>query len=153
MLWADYVYNDRNAESNATRSFENIGSLNFWLEEERWGIGADISAATGYGKQSDTWGFAIEPFYNITKDLQVVARYTHVESDGANGVRFARYENALTGGRGDEYDEVYAGLNYYIYGHKLKLQTGFTYTQMKDAANDGGALNGWTATTAFRIYF
>ena len=30
-------------------------------------------------------------------------------------------------------------MNYYFYGHKLKLQTGVQFADMQDRANDGGA--------------
>ena len=73
------------------------------------------------------------------------------KSDDDNGVRFARYEREIAGGRGDEYSEVYVGLNYYWYGHKLKLQTGLQYANMDDRAADGGAYSGWAWTTGFRI--
>lgn len=151
LLRGDYVYNDRNRESNATRSFENIGSLVFQLDQGKWGVSSDLSYATGYGTQSDVWGFVVMPWYNITDKLQLVARYTYMESDGNNGIRLSRYDNVMTSGRGDEYQEIYAGVNYFIYGHKLKLQTGLAFSDMQDAANDGGRYHGWSWTTGLRV--
>ena len=151
LLRADYVYNDRNLKSNATRPFEHIGSINFNYAQEKWGVAADVSYATGFGAQSDVFGFVAMPWYNITKELQVVARYTYLESEGNDGVRFNRYENVLTGSRGDEYQDVYVGLNYYIYGHKLKVQTGWTYAMMEDSAHNGGKYHGWAWTTGLRM--
>ena len=90
------------------------------------------------------------PFYNITDKFQVVGRYTHLAGEN-NSVRLALYENTIVSGRGDEYNEVYLGLNYYFYGHKLKLQTGVQYAEMKDHAGDGGAYRGWAWTTGLRI--
>ena len=78
-------------------------------------------------------------------------RYTYVHSFGDNGVRFGRYENALESGRGDQYNEIYAGLNWLIYGQRFKIQTGFKYTWMDDAANDGGEYRGWGWTTGLRM--
>jgi phosphate-selective porin OprO/OprP len=79
-------------------------------------------------------------------------RYTYVHSDGPDGIRFTRYEaQALNDLRGDEYQEAYAGLNYYLYGHKLKLQTGVQYTTMRDRADNGGAFDGWSWTSGLRI--
>ena len=78
-------------------------------------------------------------------------RYTLITSDGDNGIRFARYENRITSGRCDEYNEFYAGLNWYLYGHKLKFQTGVQYTTAQDSAGDGGAYDGWGITTGIRI--
>ena len=153
LLRADYVYNDRNVESTATRPFENVGSLNFQFAQENWGFSTDLAAGTGYAGQSDVWGFVVMPWYNITKQLQLVARYTYMESDDPNGIRLGRYENVMTSGKGNQYQEIYAGLNYYIYGHKLKVQTGFSYTMMDDDANDGGKYDGWSWTTGVRLSF
>ena len=57
----------------------------------------------------------------------------------------------LVAGNGDEYNELYVGFNYYWYGHKLKLQTGLQQVDMDDVAADGGAHEGWSWTTGFRI--
>lgn len=149
----DYVHNDRNPESTATRSFENIASLVFQLEAGKFALGTDFTAASGFGSQSDAWGFAVMPSYKITDRLQAVVRYTHIESNDPNDVRFSRYENFATSGRGDQYDEYYVGLNYYLCGHRLKVQTGLTYTDMRDSANDGGEYHGWTWTTGLRVSF
>ena len=35
-------------------------------------------------------------------------------------------------GRGDRYQEIYLGANYYFYGHKLKLQSGAQWADMDD---------------------
>jgi len=91
------------------------------------------------------------PFHDLTERWQLVARYTFVESDGDNGVRLARYETSIEDGRGDRYNEVHLGFSYYWYGHKLKLQNGLQYVDMRDEATDGGAYRGWAWTTGFRI--
>lgn len=153
LLRADYVHNDRNLESTATRPFENIGSLVFQLEAGKFGLATDFTAASGYGTQSDAWGFVVMPSYKITERLQAVLRYTHIESEDPDDVRFSRYETYATTGRGDEYDEYYAGLNYYLYGHKLKIQTGLAYVDMEDSAHNGGEYHGWTWTTGLRLSF
>ena len=63
----------------------------------------------------------------------------------------ATYENRVVTGRGDEYNEVYAGANYYFYGHRLKLQTGVQVADMNDRANDGGEYSGVSWTTGIRV--
>jgi phosphate-selective porin OprO/OprP len=97
------------------------------------------------------FGFVVMPWFNITRDLQAVARYTYLDSDGPDGIRLNRYDTAITGNKGDEYQDIYLGLNYYIYGHKLKVQTGVQFAEMKDAANDGGAFSGTSWTTGLRV--
>jgi len=92
------------------------------------------------------------PYYTINEHLQVVFRYTCLKSDRPDGIRFNRYESFPTNGRrGDEYQEFYLGLNWYLYGHKLKLQTGVQYATMEDSARNGGDFEGWSWTTGLRV--
>lgn len=153
ILRADYVYQDPNEGNTFTRPNEQVGSVNFVYEKGRYGLSGDVSAAQGYLGQKDLFALQILPsvFLNSSKTLQGVFRYTFMTSDGDNGIRLARYENRIVAGRGDEYHEFYAGVNWYLYGHKLKLQTGVQYASMDDAANDGGEYDGWGITTGLRI--
>jgi phosphate-selective porin OprO/OprP len=151
LLRADYVYNERNLASTSVRPFENIGSVVFQLDEGKWGLSTDVSYATGYGAQSNVYGFVVMPWLNLTKKLQLVARYTYLESEEINGLRLNRYDNVMTTGKGDRYSEIYAGLNYFVYGHKLKLQSGVAWSDMSDDANDGGHYHAWLWTTALRV--
>ncbi|MBU0669080.1 MAG: OprO/OprP family phosphate-selective porin [Alphaproteobacteria bacterium] len=151
VLRADFVHNDPDDESELARPFERIGSLVFTLDQGNWGFSGDIAAGDGFAGQSDAWGTTLLPWIDLTDRLQLAGRYTYLESDEANGLRLGRYENVATGGRGDRYREVYAGLNYFIYGHRLKLQTGLTYADMRDRADDGGEYEGVTWKSALRL--
>lgn len=147
----NYVYNTGDEADSFTRPLEQVASLNFDLDAGKWGLRTDAAGGTGFDTQSDLWGVMVMPYYNFTAKLQAVARYTYIESRDNNGVRFARYENRVVAGRGDQYQEVYAGLNYYFYQHKFKVQTGVQYADMRDGAGDGGAYSGWAWTTGLRI--
>ena len=169
LVRADVIYNDPSTQSNATKNFSWIESLTFQFDAGRWGFSTDMTAANGSLNQPDIFGVVVMPWYNITDKLQVVGRYTYMTSDGNNGISFNRYENVTAVNtdargnirtnalgrastqRGDDYNELYAGLNYYLSGHKLKLQTGFSYAWMRDGANDGGRYDGWSWTTGLRI--
>jgi phosphate-selective porin OprO and OprP len=150
-LAGNYLYQQPDAKNTFTRPFEHIASVNFKVESERWGVRSDLSAASGYLGQSDVWGAMTMPYWNLTGKLQVVGRYTYVTSEDPNGVRLATYENAIVPGRGDRYNEVYGGLNYFFYGHKLKLQTGIQHSDMKDRADDGGVYSGTSWVTGVRV--
>ena len=91
------------------------------------------------------------PFVNVTGALQLVGRYTGISSADANGIRLATYENRVVSGRGDRYDEWYAGANYYFYGHRLKLQSGLQWGDMNDEPVDGGAYSGLSWVTGLRV--
>ena len=149
-LRLDYVYQQPDEGNIATRPFENIGSVNFNLEKGKFGLGTDIKAGQGYYKQGDVFGIQVMPSYYIADGVQFVLRYTYMNGQD-NSIRFARYENRVESGKGDEYNEFYAGLNWYLYGHKLKFQTGVQYATMDDSANDGGEYDGWSVVSGIRI--
>jgi phosphate-selective porin OprO/OprP len=151
VVTASYLYQEPDANNTFTRPLDHVGSLNLRLEDGRWGVRTDLAAASGYLGQSRLWGAMVMPYFTVTSGFQLVARHTYLESSELNGVRLARYESQLTGGRGDRYNEVYLGANYYIYGHKLKLQAGAQLASMKDRADDGGAYSGLGATVGVRV--
>ncbi len=151
-LRLDYVSNDEEP-GNDTPDFSDVMTLASKWEKGRWGLWTDLSAGRGYYDQSDIWGVALMPFYNQSELTQWVFRYTYMDSDEPNGLKPGRYERDIASGRGDEYNEVYAGLNLFFYGHKLKWQTGLQYTTMDDEADDGGEYEGWGLTTGLRLYW
>jgi phosphate-selective porin OprO and OprP len=151
LLSLNYVYNEPDRNNSWSRNVQHVASLNFNYARTKWGVRADLTGGAGYLGASDLWGGMVMPYYNITDKFQAVTRFTHLESENPNGVRLALYENLVVPGRGDEYNEVYVGLNYYFYGHKLKAQTGVQYADMHDRANDGGEYSGWAWTTGFRM--
>jgi phosphate-selective porin OprO and OprP len=150
----DYVFNE---ETTATDMFTNrnlgsVFSLNGSYEKDQFGVRGDLSYGDGFLGQADLFGLVVMPYYNFTDKLQAVFRYTFIDSDGDDGIRFSRYESdPLNGNRGDLYHEAYLGLNYYLYGHKLKIQTGLQYISMNDEADNGGAYDGWGWTTGLRL--
>ncbi len=151
VLTANYLYQHPDVNNTFTRRFEHIASLHFRLEEPRWGLRTDLSKTAGYLGQQDLWAVMLMPYFNATDKLQLVTRYTMVDSDGVNGISLNTYENRVVTGRGDRYNEGYVGVNYYFYGHRLKLQSGLQFADMHDEANDGGAYSGTSWVTGLRI--
>lgn len=151
VVTGNYVYQPPDAKNTFTRRFEHITSVNFRLDGGRWGTRGDLSTGTGYLGQRDVWSFMLMPYFNATDQLQLVGRYSFVGSDGNNGVALPTYENRVTRGSGDEYSEGYVGVNYYFYGHRLKLQSGLQFARMQDRAADGGAYDGLSWVTGLRI--
>jgi phosphate-selective porin OprO/OprP len=151
LLSANYVYQSPDRDNTFTRPLEHIISINLKLEAGRWGLRTDVSHAAGYLGQRDLRAFTAMPYYNATDKLQLVTRYTIIDSDGPNGILLATYENRVVRGRGDRFNELYLGANYFFYGHKLKLQSGVQIADMRDQANDGGAYSGASWVTGLRI--
>jgi phosphate-selective porin OprO/OprP len=150
-LTGNYVYQHPDRDNTFTRQLDHIGSVNFKLEDGKWGTWADYSTATGYLGQSDLWAVQLMPFVNVTGKFQIVGRYTFIDSKNRNGIRLATYESRVVEGRGDQYNEWYTGANYYFYGHRLKLQTGVQYADMDDRAGDGGEYTGVAWTAGLRV--
>jgi len=146
----DYVYNDEDPDA-ATRDFSQVLSLVTQWKIGPWGLRTDLAGGTGYAGQSDVWGVVLMPSFDFSPRIQTVLRYTYLSSAGDNGLRLARYANRIVQGRGNEYNEIYAGLNVFFYGHKLKWQTGLEYDSMRDDANDGGEYSGWGLSTGLRV--
>jgi phosphate-selective porin OprO/OprP len=151
LLTGNYLYQQPDADNTFTRRLEHIASVHFRLEEPNWGVRTDVARAGGYLGQSHLWSLMAMPYVNATDRLQLVTRFTTVQSDDANGVQLATYENRVVRGRGDAYNEWYVGANYYFYGHRLKLQSGLDYADMDDRGNDGGAYSGFGWTTGIRV--
>jgi len=148
----DYVYNDPDFSGNVgTRELKQVASLTTKFENGRYGIWSDISFGDGIENQSDLIGFLVMPYYEIMDKLQLVFRYSLVTSSADNGVRLNRYESRIESGRSDEAHEYFLGLNWYLYGHKLKWQNGVEYTHTSDSARDDGAYDGWGFTSGIRL--
>lgn len=152
MIRVDYVYNDEDPNS-ATRDFSQVLSLVTQWKTGAWGLRTDLAGGTGYAAQSDVWGVVLMPSFDFSPLVQTVLRYTYMSSTGDNGLQLTRYADRIVQGRGNEYNEIYAGLNVYFYGQKLKWQTGLEYDSMADAANDGGEYSGWGLSTGLRVYW
>jgi len=148
----DYVYNDTHEDGN-TRDFSQVVSFSSKFQHKKWHLDSDFSYGKGDLGQSDVAGFVVMPYYQQSKSIQWVGRYTYINSKDENGVRLARYESSVTSGRGDNYQEVYAGVNWLANGHKFKLQAGVQYSTMDDKANDGGEYSGWGVNLALRTYW
>lgn len=150
----DYVYNDPDYSGDvATRDLRHVFSMTSWFEKERAGLWSNVSFGTGIEGQSNLFGLQLMPHYDLTEKLQLVFRYTFVASADDNGVRLNRYEREIDSGRSDRAHEGFLGLNWFLYGHKLKWQNGVEYTYASDNANDGGKYDGWGFTSAVRIYW
>jgi len=136
--------------------FESAMSLNSSWEKGPWGFYTDILHGHGRGTQGNVSGLILMPAFYVTKKLQLVGRYQYAlgENDGLRlSSRYDRLAPNITDkGHGGEYHGFYLGANYYIYGHKLKLMTGLEFVTLSGGGH-GGSYNGWSWTSALRMYF
>jgi phosphate-selective porin OprO/OprP len=54
---------------------------------------------------------------------------------------------------GNNYNAGYAGLNYYLYGMKLRLMVGEEYANLTGGTGPKANYSGWTTWVGFRLYF
>jgi phosphate-selective porin OprO/OprP len=151
LVTGNYVFQPSNTRNTFTRQLDHIVSTHAKFDLGDYGFQGEVTAASGYLGQSNLWAVLLMPFVNVTDEFQVVGRYTHLGSEGGNGIRLTTYESRLVPGRGDDFNEFYLGANYYFYGHKLKLQSGLAYADMDDEREDGGAYSGLSWVTGLRV--
>lgn len=100
---------------------------------------ADVERGVSATQDANPWGYWIQPSFSVTDKLELVGRYSHLDTDGrgvnlSDGVR-----SAPGGGTMDKLTEAYLGLNYYIKGNDLKFQLGWVYGKSKDTITGGTA--------------
>lgn len=151
----DYLHNPGDSDNNEVEPYRNVVSLNTYTRSGRWGLISDMIYAHALPEaRGDLYGFVVLPHYMLTKRLQLVGRYTWTGSNEPDGIRLLnRYERrAVPEGfeLGDRHQALYAGLNYYFFGHKLKLMSGLEYTDF-ESVNGNSSI--FTASAAVRFYF
>jgi len=161
-LHLDYLYNNGNPANNAFKPYDHILSLWHQGQAGPFGLGVDVTAGHGIAGNKSVMSLTVLPTYIFWHDLirqgdawEAVLRYQYAVSDGANGLQLqSRYEQKVVpGGLGNNYNAVYAGINYLIYGNRLKLMTGVEYSLMKNSSATGDSYNGWTYFAGVRLYF
>jgi len=145
-LNACYLHSDAKANATNLNRFGEGLSTALTITQ---GAGSLVSEAVAglASDNGDAYGLNIQPGYFFTDKLQLATRYqlaTASQSDGLVPQR--RYERPAGFVPGDLYQAGYAGLNYYIAGHRLKLMNGIEYAEM-----DGQSL--WTASLAIRLFW
>ncbi len=171
LVW-DFVYNDADA-TDGDDSLWTYGwatSLSAHHSREKWGVilnaiygdNGDASNNAGSNRRGDFWGVVAMPHMWIFEDkLEAVGRYQYAGSAQGQGHRTnSRYYRAedhdgmVNSGRGNEHHSLYAGLNYYICGHNLKVQAGLEYDWLNSpGAGTRGDSDAWTWWFGFRTFF
>jgi len=156
------VFNNGNPSNNALKPYDHLVTLWHQGKIGPLGLGLQLVGGHGLGARPAVFGVTVQSAWVFAKDVlrkgdafQAVLRYQFDVSNGDNGLNLQkRYEQEVVpGGSGDHYQAIYAGINYLIFGHRLKLMNGVEYSVMHDSANDGGACNGWTFLTGVRLHF
>ena len=168
-LRLDAAYNDSDFGAGSEVSYRWASSLNAQYDAGPWGVIGDLivgdnggtdNGVTNPNRQGHFWGFIVMPYAWIIEDkLQGVVQYQYASASNSEGIRInSRYGRSgantppanLNGGRGDQHQSLYAGLNYYIIGHSAKIQGGIEYQTMETPGGDFDIL---TYVLAYRMHF
>ena len=151
----DWLHSDREAGDLVLGRYDDIIASTFWVKQGATAVVAEAYYASGGdGQDTDLFGFFIQPTYDILPGkIQLVGRYSFAASKGDSGVRAqSRYEAMAGALRGDSYQSIYLGGQYFINGDKLKLQAGAEYAALgQESAAD--CYDGFTLLTGVRLSF
>jgi phosphate-selective porin OprO and OprP len=140
----------------ASPLYSDCLSLSNEITNGRFGHTTEFMWGDGVKGRPDVCGLSAMTTWSFTDKLQLVNVLEFADSRDENGVILPTRYEALSPGagdkRGDDYFASYAGLNYYIDGHRLKLMSGAKYSHM-DGESGGGDFNGWTWLAGLRMAF
>jgi phosphate-selective porin OprO/OprP len=161
-LHLDYLFNNGNPANNALEPYDHLVSLWHQGQSGPFGLGVDLTWAHGVEARPAVFGLTVLPTYVFAKNvirkgdaLQAALRYQFAVSDGNNGLQLqSRYEGEVVpNGSGNRYQAVYAGINYLIFGNRLKLMSGVEYSVLHDSEDGSNAFNGYTYLAGVRVFF
>jgi len=145
-LHSTYLHSEANQNATNLNNFNDGVSAAAILTEQSFSLVTELTSGLG-GDLGNAVGLNIQPGYFLTDTLQLVGRYQLALSSESEGLLpQSRYEREVGLLPGDHYQASYLGLNYYIAGHRLKLQGGTEYSRMNNQ-------DVWTFSTMLRFYF
>ena len=150
----DYLQNEK--EDTSLLFVNKAIALSHQLEWENLETRAEVMWGESFDNDS-VGGFYIMPAWSLTEQWQVVARYEWMKAryDDAFQAPNRYIRRTFSGSpRGDRFDAVFAGLNYFVMGHDLKLQWGLEWSDLRDTrTDDEERLHGITAIGGARLLF
>jgi phosphate-selective porin OprO/OprP len=158
-LILDFIYADNEDKILTPFGYDWASSVTY--TRDFGGVNVLTNATFSESADRDPYGFVVLPsFFLVDDKLEAAFRYQYASistdlnvprSSGSRGLRRVALEEIFATGNGDEYQAVYAGLNYYVAGHNLKFMTGVEY---EDVSGDPEReLSGVTYWAAVRAYF
>lgn len=141
-----HVSSDAHPSATNLNRFEHSLAAALVLTQGPTALVTEVTTGLG-GRRGDAAGLNFQPSVFLTDKLQLVGRYQLAASARANGLSAQRrYERNVGLNNGSHYQAAYAGLNYHVAAHRVKLMTGMEYAKM-----DGR--DSWMAMVAFRFFF
>jgi phosphate-selective porin OprO and OprP len=146
---------NRSYSFSSSPGFTDSLALTNDIVQGRFGLTTDLLFGFGDNNltkpQANVAALTLIPSYYIADGLQLVGQFQAATSGSADGIKLnSRYEGASASPDkvGNSYASAYLGVNYYIYGHKLKLMNGVQYAYL-----GGGDYSGTTFLSGLRMSF
>ena len=158
-LWAfDYLHMDNQPRANVFNTMNNAAATYFDYKKGRFCVvtqlGYGNGSSLGAASKGDIYSVMVMPSYLITDKLELITRYQYGTSSTPNGISTLNRQQKITGtSTGDTYNAGYVGLDYYVYGQKLKLMVGEEYAELTGGTGKGAGYKGWTTLVGFRLYW
>lgn len=167
-LRADYLASDDEG-GNLGSKFDDAMAASIHFAAGGFDLRAEYMAGDNDGDSVSGW--YLTPSLFVSEQVQLVSRFEQADSDKATGIRApSRYMQRADGlavretkdaddvviskvdpQRGDAYQAVYLGVNYYLNGNNHKLMTGVELAELDNT--DAGKLEAVTVYGAWRMLF
>ncbi len=155
-LWVlDYLHADgKNVHTNVFTNYRDAAATYFDLEKGRFCMVAQVAYGHQVDDRGDVGELLLMPSYKVTDKLEFLARYTLGVASESNGIQtLDRPQHSIGTFTGDNYNSIYVGADYYLYGQKLKLMVGEEYASLRGGTGTSANYNGWTTWVGFRLFF
>lgn len=139
--------------------YSNCYSLSNEIKVDRLTFTTEILLGEGANNRSDVGAVSTMLRWSFTEKLEFVNVLETAASRDDHGVilpvRYEALSPGLAGRAGDRWFSGYAGFNYYIEGHAIKLMSGVKYSHMEGIAtqSEGDTFEGWTWLAGVRMFF
>jgi len=155
-LWVlDYLHADgKNVNTNVFTNYRNAFATYLDLDKGRFSMVPQFAYGGQIAGKGDVYSFQIMPGFKITEKLEFLVRYQLALASESNGIATLNRQQKTVGTfTGDTYNACYLGLNYYVYGHRLKLMFGEEYARLSGGVGPSAGFNGWTTQVGLRLFF
>ena len=155
-LWAlDYLHADgKNEHTNVFTNYRDAAATYFDLEKGRFCMVAQLAYGHQIDDKGDVGALLLMPSFKITDKLEFIVRYQLGLASQNNGIQtLNRQQHTIGTFTGDNYNACYLGLDYYLYGQKLKLMFAEEYASLRGGTGPSAGYNGWTTYVGFRLFF
>ncbi len=102
-------------------------------------LSASVDDGAGVGKDASPSGYWIQPSFNLTEKVELVARLSSIDADGrgvkiSDGVRSSPAANT-----GQKLEELFLGMTYTFVENGMKFQIGYTDSKLSDGSSENGS--------------